>query len=119
MPNMLKRYTKDLDIWINNSRENATRVYHALKTFGAPLDNITIEDFTVPSLVFQMGIEPSRIDILMGLKELSFDDCWQRKATATVGGAEIYFIGGLRIVRLRQKPARQQGRFFLAERRPC
>jgi hypothetical protein len=46
------RYTKDLDIWIDNSRENAERVYHALKEFGAPLTNITIEDFTIPTMVF-------------------------------------------------------------------
>jgi hypothetical protein len=67
------RYTKDLDIWISNSRENAERVYQALKEFGAPLANITVKDFTMPTLVFQIGIEPSRIDILMGLKELDFD----------------------------------------------
>ena len=69
------RYTKDLDIWISNSRENAEKVYSALKQFGAPLNNITIEDFTIPTLVFQIGIEPSWIDILMGLTELNFDEC--------------------------------------------
>ena len=86
------RYTKDLDIWISSTRKNAGRVYQALKNFGAPLNNITIEDFTVPMLVFQLGIEPSRIDILMGLKELSFDDRWKRRATATIGEIEIHFI---------------------------
>ncbi|CAN5238485.1 nucleotidyl transferase AbiEii/AbiGii toxin family protein [soil metagenome] len=86
------RYTKDLDIWINNSSENAERVYQSLKEFGAPLTDITIEDFTIPTMVFQIGIEPSRIDILMGLKELDFDECWKRRATATIGKLEIYFI---------------------------
>jgi len=86
------RYTKDLDIWISNSHENAERVFHALKEFGAPLDNIKIEDFTVPTLVFQLGIEPVRIDILMGLKELDFDECWERRATTKISEIEIYFI---------------------------
>ncbi len=86
------RYTKDLDIWIGNERENAERVFRALKNFGAPLANITVEDFTVPTLVFQLGIEPSRIDILMGLKDLDFDACWERKAATTIGDTEIYFI---------------------------
>lgn len=86
------RYTKDLDIWVNNTLENAGRVYRALKEFGAPLDNITIEDFTVPTLVFQIGIEPSRIDILMGLKDLDFDKCWKRRAAAVIDKIEIYFI---------------------------
>ncbi len=86
------RYTKDLDIWIGNSRENAERVFHALKEFSAPLNNIKIEDFTRPTLVFQIGIEPSRIDILMGLKELDFDECWERRATAEISEIEIHFI---------------------------
>ena len=86
------RYTKDLDIWIDNSSENAERVYRALKEFGAPLTDITVEDFTIPTLVFQIGIEPSRIDILMGLKELDFDECWKRRAISTIGEIEIHFI---------------------------
>lgn len=86
------RYTKDLDIWINNSKENAERVYRALKDFGAPLGGINSKDFTINTLVFQMGIEPSRIDILMGLKDLVFDDCWQRRDVAKVDDIEIYFI---------------------------
>jgi hypothetical protein len=39
------RYTKDLDILINNSPENSERVIHALKAFGAPLIDITAADF--------------------------------------------------------------------------
>jgi hypothetical protein len=31
------RFTKDLDLWIGNSPENAARVYDALADFGAPL----------------------------------------------------------------------------------
>jgi predicted nucleotidyltransferase len=86
------RYTKDIDLWISNNRENAEKVYAALEKFGAPLNNITVEDFTIPTVVFQIGIEPSRIDILMGLKDLDFDSCWARKATATIGETEIHFI---------------------------
>lgn len=86
------RYTKDLDIWISNSRENAEQVFQSLKDFGAPLTNITVEDFTIPTLVFQIGIEPSRIDILMGLKGLDFDECWERRSISQIGGLEIYFI---------------------------
>lgn len=31
------RYTKDLDVWVETSDENARRVFAALKDFGAPL----------------------------------------------------------------------------------
>lgn len=86
------RYTKDLDIWISNSRENAERVYQSLKEFTAPLADITVEDFTITTMVFQIGIEPSRIDILMGLKELDFEECWKRRATSKIGEIELHFI---------------------------
>jgi len=31
------RYTKDIDVWINGTRENAARVLEALKQYGAPI----------------------------------------------------------------------------------
>jgi predicted nucleotidyltransferase len=86
------RFTKDLDIWISNSLDNAKLVYKALEKFGAPLNKITIEDLTTPDLVFQIGIEPSRIDILMGVEALAFDDCWERRSSVTIDGIEIHFI---------------------------
>ena len=33
------RYTKDLDIWIEPSAENARRVFAALQKFGAPVES--------------------------------------------------------------------------------
>jgi hypothetical protein len=38
-------YTKDLDLWISRSPENAHRVFQALASFGAPLSGIAPEDF--------------------------------------------------------------------------
>lgn len=42
------RYTKDLDVWVHNSRQNSLRVVEALRKFGAPLDHdkVTAETFT-------------------------------------------------------------------------
>jgi hypothetical protein len=70
---------KDLDIWIDSDRENAEVVYAALKEFGAPLLNITVDDFTNPDIVYHMGKPPSRIDILMGLKGLNFEESWKKR----------------------------------------
>ena len=40
------RYTKDLDLWISTDTKNAKSVYAALKAFGAPLAEITEDDFS-------------------------------------------------------------------------
>ena len=77
------RYTKDLDVWISTDRENAERVYLALKEFGAPLTNITIDDFTRPDVVYQMGRPPARIDVLMGVKGLDFEESWKNRLEST------------------------------------
>lgn len=45
------RYTKDIDIWINNSLDNAERMFQALKAFGAPLGDVTVDDFSASDLV--------------------------------------------------------------------
>src|SRR5213593_1530590 len=38
------RATGDLDVWIEPTRENAERVYAALREFGAPLHELTLPD---------------------------------------------------------------------------
>lgn len=54
------RFTKDLDLFISTNKENALRVYLALKEFGAPLKNLTSDDFTNEGY-FQMGRPPLKL----------------------------------------------------------
>lgn len=86
------RYTKDLDLWVDNSVENAERVVGALREFGAPLRDATVHDFTVPTTVYQIGLPPSRIDILMGLDGLYFGECWQRRSSSSIGKIPVNYI---------------------------
>ena len=86
------RYTKDLDIWISTEHTNATSVYASLRRFGAPLEGITVEDFETPDLVYQLGRPPARVDIIMGLKGVGFEECWNRRVQADFGGVMTYFI---------------------------
>jgi len=88
------RYTKDLDIWIRNSLENAARVYAALAEFGAPLaaDGLTVQDFASYGLVYQIGRPPLRIDIISAISGVSFADAWVRRKRERMAGMSIYFI---------------------------
>lgn len=86
------RYTKDLDIWISPDRENAGRVYTALKEFGAPLANITVDDFTNPEIVYHMGRPPARVDVLMGLEGLEFEASWKDRMASTYGDVPTQFL---------------------------
>ena len=61
------RATGDLDVWIEPTPENADRLVRALEQFGAPMGQVTADDFSRPGIVFQMGLPPLRIDVLTEL----------------------------------------------------
>jgi hypothetical protein len=87
------RFTKDLDVWVEPSSENAQRVWHALKRFGAPLADMTPEDFANPRIVYQMGAPPHRVDVMSGIDGVEFDEAWPRRGRGELGGQIVHFVG--------------------------
>lgn len=87
------RATGDLDVWVANDRENAERVYRALVRFGAPTENISIEDFTSDDLIFQMGVVPRRVDVLTAIDGVAFDEAWNDRVETMVDGVTVPVIG--------------------------
>jgi len=88
------RYTKDLDVWVNNSAENSARVVAALRKFGAPIehDHITAETFTNKQVVYQIGVAPVRVDILTEVTGVEFRNAWESKVSSTFSGVAVNFI---------------------------
>src|SRR5262249_19520556 len=88
------RYTKDLDVWVHNSRQNSVRVVEALKRFGAPVDHdkVTAETFTNKQVVYQIGIAPVRVDILTDITGVRFSEGWTNRVEGTVFGVPVHFI---------------------------
>ena len=70
------RATKDLDVWVRPSPENAMKVVRTLVAFGTPLHDLTENDLSNPGTVFQIGIPPLRIDIITAIDGLTFDEAW-------------------------------------------
>ena len=68
------RYTKDLDLWISTDTRNASAVFRSLKDFGAPLIDMTEDDFAEVGYFYQMGVPPIRVDILMGISGVEFEN---------------------------------------------
>lgn len=86
------RYTKDIDLWVEPSQENAEKIFKALKKFGAPIQNLTIDDLTNPKMIYQIGVEPNRIDILMGIGKMTFEHAWKNKRASSYGNEKINVI---------------------------
>lgn len=87
------RATGDLDIWVRADSKNAPRVFQSLAAFGAPLDDLTIEDLSKPGVVFQIGVEPSRIDILTAISGVDFNRAWDRRVSIEMDGVCINVLG--------------------------
>jgi hypothetical protein len=88
------RATKDLDIWIEATPANATRVLAALGQFGAPLGDLTAADLDHVGTGFKMGIPPRRIDILTQIEGIGFAEAWPNRIEAEFGdGVRCPVIG--------------------------
>ena len=87
------RATGDLDIWVRATSDNAERVFSALKNFGAPLSNLSTEDLSHSGTVFQIGVAPSRIDVLTSITGVAFDEAWKSKIQITIENLTIFCIG--------------------------
>jgi hypothetical protein len=87
------RYTKDLDIWVDRSDENPARVFRALAKFGAPLEGLAAEDFADSDSIFQIGVEPLRIDILPAISGVEFPAAWERREASRYADVPVQVIG--------------------------
>ena len=102
------RATGKLDIWVRADATNAPRVLEALKRFGAPLFDLTLEDLSKPGTVFQIGTAPARIDILTGVSGISFEEAWPRRTTVNVGPLKVDVIGREDLIRNKRATGRPQ-----------
>ena len=81
----LPRLTKDLDVFIQSSPEKSESVFRALVRFGAPLVDVTASDFHGhPDEVFQIGVEPNRIDVMQAISAVDFAGAWERRSVFEV-----------------------------------
>ena len=101
------RYTKDLDIWVEVSAENASRVFAALRDFGAPLEGITERDFTEEGF-YQVGRPPGRIDVMMTLDGVDFDTAWENRTSDKFRGVPVNFIGKEDLIHNKELAGRHQ-----------
>lgn len=86
------RATQDIDLWVDPSRENASKVWRSIIAFGAPVADLGIEeeDFTTPGMVVQLGLPPNRIDLMTDPSGLdSFSEAWERRAEFNVLGLRV------------------------------
>ena len=87
------RYTGDLDVFVEISRENADRLIGVFGEFGFSSLNLKPEDFLEADMVIEIGREPMKIQVLTGIDGISFERCRNDRILVNVSGLQIPFIG--------------------------
>ena len=102
------RGTGDFDVWVERSQQNAQNVYRALASFGAPLIDVSMQDFASDGLVYQIGVEPIRIDVITSISGVEFAEAWPNRAEADFRGLPVAFIGKADLIRNKRATGRHR-----------
>ncbi len=86
------RYTRDIDILIEKSEDNAKKIVSVLNEFGFANIGLEEKDFLYEENIIQLGYEPVRIDILISIEGISFNQAWKHKNIGYYGDEKCYYI---------------------------
>ncbi len=87
------RYTGDMDILVKPDQNNAQKILNALKDFGFTALGLSINDFSSPEKVIQLGVPPVRIDIITSITGFKWEQIAQNRVNGAYGDVPVYYIG--------------------------
>jgi hypothetical protein len=107
------RFTKDLDIFVEATPDNAERLLAAIDAFGFGSLGLTRSDFG-PGRVTQLGYPPNRIDLVTSIDGVTFEEAWASRVAGKYADVDVWYIGRDALVRNKAAAARPQDLMDLA-----
>ena len=86
------RYTKDLDLWVECSEVNAKKLEETFIEFGFGSLGLSSSDFLNPDCVIQLGYPPARIDLILSVSGILFEDCFPKRECVQLDGVMVNLI---------------------------
>ncbi len=102
------RYTKDIDLFVEPSTENAERLLEALDEFGFGGTGLAIGDFAAPGKIVQLGVEPNRVDLVTAIDGVSFEEAWSGRVSGRFRGRPVFYLGLQELKRNKREAGRKQ-----------
>jgi predicted nucleotidyltransferase len=102
------RFTGDIDFLVRSTRENAERLLEALRAFGFSELALSIDDFTRPNAVVQLGRPPNRIDLLTSISGVDFEEAWDSRLRGELDGIPVSFLGLEALLKNKQASGRDK-----------
>lgn len=87
------RTTRDMDVWVNKTKENYLKLTKSFALFGMPIFDMTLDNFLGEEFdVFAFGRIPLKIDIITKLKGLQFEQAFASSIIMEIDNIKIRFI---------------------------
>jgi len=87
------RFTKDIDILFEVSKDNICNLMNALTEFGFPKNDLQENVFLSKGNIITFGVAPVRVDLLNEINGIDFSNAKGRRVRGKYGDIEVYFIG--------------------------
>jgi hypothetical protein len=87
------RSTGDMDIWVNKTPDNFSRIQKAITEFGLPAEAVPEEKFFSSQYdVFTFGRPPFAIEVLTNIKGVVFTETYPLSTIETIDETDIRVI---------------------------
>jgi predicted nucleotidyltransferase len=101
------RATKDIDVWIRPTLENASAFLDALRDFGFA-HQLDPKELVEKDKLLILGRPPNRIDVLTKPDGISWDGCWDRRVPSDYAGEPLAYLSLEDLVASKLAAARDQ-----------
>jgi len=104
------RTTGDLDIWVDRTEENYTRLVSAFRIFKMPVFDMSLENFlnTTQYDVFTFGVPPVSIDIMLHVKGLEFKKALSTAEWKVIDDVNVNLIDLQSLIRAKKASGRHR-----------
>ena len=104
------RATKDLDIWLEPTPDNARRLLAAIGVFFGGEDlGYSVEELLDPRWIIQLGVAPVRIDLLSEILGLpDFSEAYGRRLEGKFGPVDTVYVGLDDLIAAKRAAGRKQ-----------
>jgi hypothetical protein len=93
------RYTKDMDLWVDPSRDNVKHTNGALAEFGSPL----LLNPDADEEILQLAAALDRIDFLRAIKGARFATAWKNRIRGKYGKVNANWIDLNSLLRIKSR----------------
>ena len=109
----IPRYTKDIDFWIRDTKDNAKKCSKVIKEFSGL--NVSPEDLITKDNINYLGTEPNRIDFFNAQGSLDFDTSFKNKSAGYFRDKKAFYINIDDLIKSKKHHLTKGDRNFLSQ----